>query len=230
MLASVFTDQIRQDRLERYEERLAELAAAARKKKEGWHWGAHQVGFGPLARIYYVSRHDDYADVEKHGDPQALFTRVLGAKKGEKQLEEVNECLVSTQRMLGMHRPELSYPKEPPAGIAPIASLVMVRARPGHQEAVEELFRNVAEAIPKAGEKARVDSFQAVTGDMCGYWLVRPLARLSDLDRQTVGRDLLLKGLGQSEGARIFRTGLEAVDRIEREITVYREELSNPPR
>ncbi len=227
-LVSVFTDHVRQDRQRQYEDCIAELAASARKKKEAWHWGAHQVGFGPLSRIYYVSQHDDHADLEKHGDPLALFTRVLGEKKGQKLLEETSECLWSSERTLGMHRPELSYPKEPPHGVSPLTSLVMVRARPGHQEAVEELFRNVAEAIPKSGESARVDTFQAVVGDMLGYWLVRPLARLADLDRQSIGRDLLIKGLGQDEGARVYRSGLEAVAEVRREITTYREDLSNP--
>ena len=81
-LISVFTDQIRPDRGRRYEEIIAELAAEARKKREGWRWTAHQVGFGPLAKIYYVSEHPDYADLEKHGDAQALFERVLGRQEG----------------------------------------------------------------------------------------------------------------------------------------------------
>ncbi len=225
---SVFTDHVRADRIRRYEELVTELAAEARKKKEAWHWVSHQVGFGPLARIYHVSQHEDWADLEKHGDARGLFERVLGEKRGQKVLEEANECLVSTERSLGLHRPELSYPKEPAERVARITSLVLVRARPGHQETVEELFRNVAEAIPKAGESARIATFQAVTGDMLGYWLVRPLDRLSDLDKQSIGRDLLLKALGQSEGARAYRNGLEGVDQVQREIVAYREDLSNP--
>ena len=51
-----------------------------------------------------------------------------------------------------------------------------------------------------------------------------------DLDRQSIGRDLLIKALGQSEGERIFQSGLENVDQLQREITFYREDLSNPPR
>jgi len=142
---------------------IAELAAEARKKREGWRWTAHQVGFGSLAKIYYVSEHPDYADLEKHGDAQALFERVLGDKKGQKLLDEVNECLVSNQRTLGVQRPDLSYVKEPAQGVAPLASLSRFRARPGGQHL-----------------------------------------------------------------ERIFRSGLEGVDRLEREITVYREDLSNP--
>jgi hypothetical protein len=135
-LISVFTDQIRPDRVRRYEAIIAELAAEARKKREEWRWTAHQVGFGSLARIYYVSEHPDYADLEKHGDAPALFERVLGDKKGPKLLEEANECLVSNQRTLGVQRPDLSYVKEPAQGVAPLASLALFRARPGAQHLV----------------------------------------------------------------------------------------------
>lgn len=226
-LISVFTDQIRQDRVRRYEEIIAELAAEARKKKEGWRWTAHQVGFGPLARIYYVSEHPDYADLEKHGDAQALFERVLG-KRGQKLLDEANECLVSNQRTLGVQRPDLSYTKEPAKDIPPLASLALFRARPGGQHLVEEFLRQIAEAIPKSGEPGSVAAAQSVIGDMLGYWIVRPLQKLADLDKQSVGRDLLIKAFGKQEGERIFRSGLEGVDRLEREITSYRGDLSNP--
>ena len=228
-LISVFTDQIRPDRVRRYEELISELAAEARKKKEAWRWTAHQVGFGVRARMYYVSRHEDFADVEKHGDSQALFRRVLGEKNGEKHLEEVTECVASSERALSLHRPDLSYPKEPAEGIAPITSLALLRARPGSQQAVEELLLKVAEAIPKTGESAAIASFQAVTGDMLVYWLARPLNRLADLDQQSVGRDLLIKAYGPNEGDRVFRSALEAADQLQREIVFYREDLSNPP-
>ncbi len=82
-IVSIFTDQIRQDRIRKYESLIAELALEARKKKEAFRWTAHQVGFGSLARIYYASRHEDHADIEKHGDARAMFTRVLGETKGE---------------------------------------------------------------------------------------------------------------------------------------------------
>ena len=35
-LVSVFTDNIRSDRLGRYQELIAEIASEARKKKEAW--------------------------------------------------------------------------------------------------------------------------------------------------------------------------------------------------
>ena len=228
-IISVITDHIRQDQLRRYEDRVAELATEARKREEGWRWTAHEVKFGPLARIYYVSRHEDHADVEKRGDPEALFKRVLGEKKGRRQLEETNECLVSSDRTLGVPRPELSYPQEPAQTIARISSLALVRARPGLQHVVEEMLLKIAEAIPKSGESASITSVQALTGDMLSYWIVRPLDRLADLDQQSVGRDLLIKAYGQNEGDQIFRSGLEATDQLQREITAYREDLSNPP-
>ena len=225
-LISVFADQIRPDRVQRYEDIVAELAEKARKGDEAWHWTAHQVGFGPLARIYYTSAHEDHADVEKHGDPRALFARVFGEKEGRKKLGEATACQVSSERTLGLLRPDLSYAQEPGAVVSKLSSVALVRARPGRQSDVEELLRKVAEAIPKAGESARIAGVQALTGDMAVYWIVRSLDSLADLDRQAFGRDLLVKAYGEEEGGRAFET--DAVDRLEREITVYREDLSNP--
>ena len=91
------------------------------------------------------------------------------------------------------------------------------------------MLLKIAEAIPKTGESARIASYQAVTGDMLVYWLVRPLNRLADLDKQSIGRDLLVNAYGQSEGNRFFHSGLENVDQLQREIVFYREDLSNPP-
>ncbi len=229
-LVNVFTDQIRPDRLRRYEACIAELAAAARDQNDPWRWTAHQVGVGDGARMYYVSRHPDHADVERSGDPPTLFSRLLGERQGLQLLDETSECLVHNQRTLGIERPDLSYPQQAPEGIAPMASIALIHARAGHQEALEDMLRQLAEAIPKAGEEARIDCTQSLTGDMLSYWIVRPLESLADLDHQPIGRDLLIAAYGQNDGARIFRTGLAAADRVDREITRLRQDLSNPPR
>ena len=112
--------------------------------------------------------------------------------------------------------------------VSPITSLALIRARPGGQDAVEELLRKFAEAIPKTGESATLNAAQALTGDMLVYWLVRPLDRLADLDKQSIGRDLLLKAYGQQEGSRIWSEGSQSMDQLQREILFYREDLSNP--
>jgi hypothetical protein len=228
-LVSIFTDHIRPDKLSDYEELIAELAAEARKKKEAWRWTAHQTAFGALGRMRYVSWHESYADLEKHGDPEALFARVLGEKKGRKHLEETTECLWSNERALHQHRPDLSYPQERATKIPQFTSVVMLQPRPGSQAAVEEMLRQIAEAIPKTGEPAQLRTYQALTGDMQSYVIARPLDRLSDLDQQSVGRDLLVKAYGQQEGERIFAAGLEGTLETQREILSTREDLSNPP-
>jgi hypothetical protein len=141
----------------------------------------------------------------------------------------VNECLVSNERALNQYRPDLSYPQERSTTIAAVVSVAMLRPRPGGQTTVEELLRQMAEAVPKTGEEAEIRCYQTLTGDMLSYAVVRPLERLADLDRQSVGRDLVIKAYGQQEGERIFQAGLEATLETQREILAYREDLSNPP-
>ena len=88
--------------------------------------------------------------------------------------------------------------------------------------------RKVAEAIPKLDDSARIMSYQTIFGDLSQYWTVRPLESMADLDRQLPAAELLTQAFGPAEGGLIFRTGLEAMARVEREMVVYRPELSNP--
>ena len=44
--------------------------------------------------------------------------------------------------------------------------MVGARARPGHADALEELVRKVAEAIPKVDDPARISTWQSYFGDM----------------------------------------------------------------
>ncbi len=105
----------------------------------------------------------------------------------------------------------------------------MARARPGRREAVEEILRKIAEPIPKVDEPIRITTYQTVIGDALQYWTVRPLDELGDLDEQLTVSDLLEKAFGPAEGGLIFRSGLEAVEQLERSITIYRDELSKVP-
>jgi hypothetical protein len=90
------------------------------------------------------------------------------------------------------------------------------------------MFRRFAEAIPKTDDAARVMTFQTVVGDISEYTMVRPLEGIGDLDNQNLMPDLLNLAFGSVEGGLIYRSGLDAIERLERSIVVYRGEMSNP--
>jgi hypothetical protein len=178
--------------------------------------------------IHFVSEAPDFAAIGVRGLPDELVRRLLGEKDGNEWLQQANECVLAVRQTISRERPDLSYPPERTVRRYPVALVTVLRARPGRQEACEELLRKVAEAIPKAGDPARLVAYQTLVGELTQYWTVRPLEDLGQLDRQTQPSDLLNKAFGAAEGGLIFRTGLEAIEQVRREIGFYREDLSNP--
>jgi hypothetical protein len=105
--------------------------------------------------------------------------------------------------------------------------VTVLRARPGHQDAAEELLRKISEAIPKVDDPARIVSYQTLIGDLRTYWTVRPIRSLADLDQQLPPGELLTKAFGVAEGGLISRSGTEALEQVERSIMLLRPDLSN---
>ena len=110
----------------------------------------------------------------------------------------------------------------------PVSEFGRVGVRPGRQEAYEELVRKLAEAIPKLDDPARMITFQPLVGELSGWWTVRPVDDLAELDAQRTPQDLLHEAFGAGEGGLIWRGGLDAIEDARRDIVVYREDLSNP--
>ena len=225
-LTTVLSVQVQPDRIRAYETLVQKLAEKAAKEDE-FRWTAHQVGFGELGRIHFVARHADWSELGRRFPMNALMEKILGAQQAQKMEEEANACSAGQRYTVGVDRPDLSYPPEG-REILPLAVVTLVRARSGRQDAVEELIRKVAEAIPKVDDPSRILTYQTVLGDLSTYWTVRPLEDLSDLDAQRQPADLLTEAFGPAEGGLVFRAGLEAIEQVERELLIYRPELSNP--
>jgi hypothetical protein len=107
--------------------------------------------------------------------------------------------------------------------------MTTITARSGQLEACEELVRRIAEAIPKAGDPARIVTYQTMVGNLSEIRTVRPLGDLAELDAQAQPQELLNQAFGAAEGGVIYRAGLDAIDNVERSILITREELGNPP-
>jgi hypothetical protein len=229
-LVNVLAESILPERLGAFEEGVRKLAQRATEKREGWTWNAHQTAFGELGTFYFVSRTETWSELAARGTTEAMVQRVLGEKEGGRLLEEVRGCLRSAQQTVSLDRPDLSYPPEETGRASPFYVVTQARVRSGGQEAFEEFLRKIAEAIPKIDDPGRTLVLQTLVGDLREYRIVRPLADLRDLDRQAAPQDLLLKAFGPAEGNLLFRTGLEAIEHVERRILAHRPDLSNAAR
>ncbi len=220
---------VRPDRIGQFQECVAELAAAAVDRGEPWKWTAHQTLFGETTNIHFASVTESFEELQQRGTVQDLWHRVLGDERGGEGFRRANECLHSAQQTVSIDRQDLSYEAGlEPGTDYPFAVVTSIRARPGHADGAEELIRKVAEAIPKVDDPARLISFQVVIGELNGYWTVRPLGSLAEIDRQLPAPDLLTKAFGPAEGGLIWRSGSEDVLEARREIMASVEELSNP--
>ena len=227
-LTSILSVQVRPDRFAQYQELVRNLAAHAVEQRDEFHWTAHQTAYGDLGALHFVSEDPDFAGIAARGNTQELILRVLGENEGAKALDNMLECTISQQVTISVDRPELSYPPEQTDRIFPAAVVTQIRARPGRQEALEELIRKISEAIPKVGDPSRIVSYQVMVGMLSAYWTVRSLEDLSELDDQLQPAELLDQAFGAAEGGLIYRTGLEAIEEVRRQIVVYRQDLSNP--
>lgn len=221
---------LRPDRAMQFLDQVARLARAAAEKGESWHWTAHQTFFGEGLTLHFSSRAESFEEIERQGDVNALWLRTMGEAEGAEGFARANECIQSLTQTISVDRPELSVAEDmgSPAD-HPYAVVTVVRARPGHAEAAEELIRKIAEAIPKVGDPARMLTFQVMFGEIGVYWSARPLHSLADLDRQLPAPELLSRAFGHAEGGLLWRSGTEAIEHARREILRYAPELSHPP-
>jgi hypothetical protein len=226
-LANVLTVDIRQGERRRYFDLCQELSESAKSKQDPLQWTTYETRVGKANRIHFVVAAADFTELENKGTPEEMIGRVLGEKRALVWLDESESCVENQLQEISVDRPDLSYMPGETDGVAPTAIVTVVQARPGHQEGLEELIRKLAEAIPKVNDGSQIMTYQTVVGNLLRYWTVRPLESMADLDKQLPAPELLNEAFGAAEGGLIFRSGLEAIAVVERNIVGYRPELSN---
>ena len=212
-----------------YEDGVRRLAERAREQRDAFQWRTYQVVAGQQGVFHFVSQAQDFAELAKRDvTPQALVLRLLGEKEGAKLGEELAGCSAASRYTIARERPDLSYPPDSRTEVLPMSVVTVLRTRPGHHDAAEELLRKIAEAIPKVDDPARLVVYQTLIGDLRTLWTVRPIHSLADLDRQLPPAELLTKAFGAAEGGLISRSGTEALETVQRSINLLRLDLSNP--
>jgi hypothetical protein len=225
-LTTILSVAVRPEKRSTYEARVHELAEKAIANREPVEWMAHQVEAGTLGTFHFVSESPDWTALNARGSIEGIIRRVMGGTEGVQLLERLGECVLSQRYIVGQARGDLSYPLEANRPMRPMGLVTLFRSQPGGQDALEELIRKVAQAIPQANDPRRFMAYQTVIGDLRSYLVVTLLEDMSELDRLLPPAELLQKAFG-AEGALIYRNGLDAVERMERQLTVLRPELSN---
>lgn len=226
-LANVLSVEIRQGQRRRYIDLCQELADRAQNDHDPFQWTTHETRVGKSNRIHFVIGAADFTELDNQGTPEEMVGRVLGEKRALEWMDEIESCVENQVQEISIDRPDLSYVPSETDTMSPVAIVTVVQASPGHQEGCEELIRRIAEAIPKVNDGSQITTYQTVVGDLNRYWTVRPLESLADLDKHLPAAQLLNEAFGAAEGGLIFRSGLEAISLVERNILDYRPELSN---
>lgn len=225
-LMTVLSVSIRPDRFGRYEAGVQRVAEKAVSAKEPLEWAAHQVMIGALGTIHYTSECPDWATLSKREPVDMMVRRLMGDTGGAQLMEQLADCIVAERYTVGRERADLSHPPDPHTPIRPFGLVTLLRARSGGEDAIEELIRKLAHAIPEVKDPRRFVAYQTVIGNLRTYWTVVPLADVAELDSFVPLPDLLQRAFG-AEGVLIYRTGMNALENMERQITVVRPELSN---
>ncbi len=225
-LTTVLSVSVRPDRMSAYESGVQRLAQQADEQKEAFEWGAYQVVAGALGTLHFVSSAPDWATFAAREPIEVLVRRILGDTGGAQLLEELGQCIVAERYVIGRDRLDLSCPPPENAAHTAMATVATLQAKPGGEDACEELIRKVAQAIPQVSDPRRMMACQTFIGDPRVYWIVTPLADVADLDRMLPIEELLMKAFG-AEGTLIHRTALAAIERFERHMTMFRPELSH---
>lgn len=218
---------VRPEKQRQYLELCNELAERAGKAHESFTWSAFSTQIGQASRMHFVTTAADFAELASRGTPEEMFVRVLGESRAVDWLAEASVCATGQQTEVSVDRPELSYTPSEAEGPPAAAIVTVAQARPGQQESCEELIRKIAEAIPKVNASGRLVTYETVIGQLGRYWTVRPIESLAELDEQLPAPQLLSQAFGAAEGGLIFRSGAEAIERVERSVVVLRPELSN---
>lgn len=230
-LINILSVVLRPEKARAYQQCVAKIAERARAKKDAFRWTAHQTVAGDVGTLHFVSESPDWATMgARDATPELLVLRLFGEADGSRMLDELSACTIGSRQMIGRERLDLSYPpdaKELARERAAFAVVTTIRARPGQQDACEELIRKIAEAIPKVDDPARIVTHQALIGDLRTYSTVRPLRSLGDLDRQSQPSDLLSRAFGPGEGGLVYRAGLGAMEAVDRSLVMLRVDLSN---
>jgi len=224
-LLSIVTVSVRPDRLDAYEDIVRRVVDRAARIDDRARWHVQQVTFGEAGRLHFVQELSDWAELGRLERTDEVVLRMFGEDEGRPLLASLRACLLGSRRTVSRERPDLGTSAGDTVLPSAMSLVTILRVHPGGGPACETLIQRTAEAIGRVGDPTHLQVYETLIGDGRSYWTVRPIEEISELGEVLPPRDLLLKAFGD-EGLRIYRTGLEAVEHVDRQLTVLRPDLS----
>lgn len=227
-LINVLRQNIQERSAPSYERLVRFLAARAREDADTAKWSARISTGSDGIHVSYVTSVEGYAGLASAEQPEAMIRRLFGEGDGNALVEALGDAVRSSAYLVFNPREDLGSPVIQPAAPAPLAVITQLRTTPGGGPACEELIRKVVEAAAKVDEQRRYVVLQPVVGELGSYSIVQGVTDPAQLDRQASLPELLTKAFGEKNAQAILREGTACIQHAQTELSVQRDDLSNP--
>lgn len=216
-------------------EAIGKKIADINRRNNGDTWLAMGTVYGDTTSYVFVSRRQDYAEIDKGNEAfMGALHKALGKEGTDKLMRDLNNCLVSSHSELRMRRPDLS--SKAPADAASLNKLIgesrvfrtiAIHVRPGHDADEAALIKEISEHADKNPNTQPVLISQSVEGAKGTTFYVTFLrASLGNFDKEPTLADIL----GHEGLAKLMKSSEETVSGMESAIYRFMPELSNPPK
>lgn len=215
-------------------EAIGKKIADANRRGNGDRWIALTDVYGEANTYEFVSRRQDYADIDKGGDAfNNAMNKAFGKEGAQKVLQDVNNCVVSWRNEIRVRRPDLSskMPSDAQAlnkmvGESRVLRNITVHVRAGHVSDFENLLKEVnsaADRNPNAQPVLVSQTIEGGHGD--AFYITFFRTSLGGFDHNPTLADIL----GKEGMAKFEKTIGEIGAGSESAIYRFAPELSNPP-
>jgi hypothetical protein len=227
-LISVLRQSVPGKSAAQYERLVRFVAQRAREDADTFKWSA-RVSTGSEGRaISFVTAVEGFAQLASREDAGAMISRLYGEADGSALTAALGEATESSSYLVLSPREDLGSQIIQLDAPPPLATVTRLRPTPTGGPGCEELIRKVIEAAAKVDEQRRYSVSQPVIGELGTYVVVQGVTEPAQLDTQAPLPELLAEAFGAKEAEEIFREGTASIQEAQTELSVLREDLSNP--
>ena len=211
----------------RYERAVRRLAEKARGDSDTVQWSARVTQGVDGIQFGFLVPTENFAQLAAREQIDAMARRLFGESEGNAVLDELSEGVQSQSFSVLSPREDLSNAPLPFAAPPPLIHHMLIRVRPGGQEALENTIKKLLEAAAKVGDKRQLLTAQTLIGDLGESGIAQPIQDPAQLDSQKTPPELLTEAFGEQEAREILAAGRERMESAVTLLSVHRPDLSN---